>query len=110
MCSVASSISRASAESSEPALPALPTSGNRLAAMVPPGMTNRDACADFASVMECATALHAAQNLQLPFMELKSRVAGGQNLAAAIYQLKPDADATAEVLKAQAKSDLSVHR
>lgn len=99
-----------SGQSRDPAAAAGPPSSGRarLAALIPPGMSTREACADFASVMECATVLHAAQNLHLPFTELKSRVTSGQNLGAAIYQLKPDVDYKSEVSKAeeQAKSDL----
>jgi hypothetical protein len=79
----------------------------RLAAMVPSGMTTQEACGGFKSLDECAATLHAAQNLGIPFSELKSRVTGGQKLGAAIHSLKPDASAREEVRKAeeQARSD-----
>lgn len=80
----------------------------RLAAIVPSGMTPREACLGFDSVAQCAATLHAAQNLNLPYPGLKSKVTGGQNLAAAIHDLKPSADAKAEARKAvdQARADL----
>lgn len=86
--------------------PASPSA--RLAAIVPSGMTPQQACLGFDSVAQCAATLHAAQNLNLPYPGLKSKVTGGQNLAAAIHDLKPSADAKAEARKAvdQARADL----
>ena len=86
--------------------PASPST--RLAAIVPSGMTPQEACLGFDSVAQCAATLHAAQNLNLPYPGLKSKVTGGQNLAAAIHDLKPSADAKAEARKAvdQARADL----
>jgi len=86
-----------------------PASPNtRLAAIVPSGMTPQEACLGFDSVAGCAATLHAAQNLNLPYPGLKSKVIGGENLAAAIHDLKPSADAKAEARKAleQARADL----
>jgi hypothetical protein len=82
----------------------------RLAALVPSGMSAQEACAGFRTVEECAATLHASQNLNIPFEDLKSRVTGGTRLAAAIHQLKPDANVKAEVRKAeeQARSDTRV--
>lgn len=55
-------------------------------------------------------ALHAAQNLNIPFPDLKSKLTGGQKLGAAIHDLKPDANARREARKAeeQARSDVHV--
>ena len=79
----------------------------RLAAIVPSGMSTQEACAGFRNVEECATTLHASQNLNIAFPDLKSRVTGGTKLGTAIHQLKPDANVRAEVRKAeeQARSD-----
>jgi hypothetical protein len=79
----------------------------RLAAIVPPGMSAQEACTGFKSVEECVATLHASQNLSIPFPDLKSKVAGGAKLGAAIHQLKPDANVKAELRKAeeQARSD-----
>ena len=79
----------------------------RLAAIVPSGMSTQEACAGFRNVEECAATLHASQNLNIAFPDLKSRVTGGTKLGAAIHQLKPDANVRAEVRKAeeQARSD-----
>jgi hypothetical protein len=82
----------------------------RLASLVPSGMSAQEACAGFRTVEECAATLHASQNLNIPFEDLKSRVTGGTKLAAAIHQLKPDANVKAEVRKAteQARNDTRV--
>ena len=80
----------------------------RLATIVPPGMTAQEACTGFTNVSDCVTSLHAAQNLGLPFADLKARLTGGQQLDAAIHEMKPEVDAKAEVLKAkeQTRADL----
>ena len=80
----------------------------RLAAIVPQGMTAKEACSDFKTTNECAAALHAAHNLSIPFTELRSKMVAGQQLGAAIHSLKPDANAKTEAHKAelQARGDL----
>ncbi|MBS0377056.1 MAG: hypothetical protein JSS29_01110 [Proteobacteria bacterium] len=79
-----------------------------LAALVPPGITPSEACNGFNSVQLCAATLHAAQNLNLNFSDLKHKVAPGESLGAAIHTLRPQADAAAEErrAKAQALQDL----
>ena len=72
-----------------------------LAALVPPGMTPREACTGFNNVSLCVMSLHVAQNLGLAFADLKARITGGQKLDAAIHEMKPEVDPQAEVLKAQ---------
>lgn len=84
-------------------------SGNaRLAALVPAGLTPEDACRGFKDVAECSAALHVAQNLNIPFADLKDRVTSGQSLGTAIHALNPKADSRHEVQRAeeQARADL----
>lgn len=86
-----------------------PVSGNtRLAALVPAGMTTREACAGFRDVSECSAALHVAQNLNIAFPDVRERVIGGQTLEVAVHALKPSANAHIEVHRAeqQASEDL----
>jgi cytoskeletal protein RodZ len=80
----------------------------RLAAAVPQGMSAAEACAGFKSSLDCATTLHASQNLNIPFADLKSKVTGGEKLHAAIHDLKPEANAKSESRRAedQARSDM----
>jgi hypothetical protein len=80
-----------------------------LAALVPAGMSTEEACTGFKSVKDCAASLHASQNLNIPFADLKSKVTGGQGLGAAIHALKPDANARAEVKKAEGQAQDDVH-
>ena len=53
--------------------------------------------------------MHAAQNLSIPFGDLKSKLTSGQKLGAAIHVLKPEANAPEEATRAesQARSDVS---
>jgi hypothetical protein len=81
---------------------------SRLAALIPDGMTSEEVCNGFNSLQLCAATLHAAQNLDLPFSDLKRKVSRGEGLSAAIHTLKPQADARAEERRAkdQAQADL----
>jgi len=80
----------------------------RLAALVPAGLTPEDACRGFKDLSECSAALHVAQNLNIPFADLKDRVTSGQSLGAAIHGLKPKANSKREAQRAeeQAREDL----
>lgn len=84
------------------------TQNSRLAALVPSDMSATEACEGFKSMTECAAALHAAQNVGIPFKDLKTKMTGGEKLGAAIHDLKPGADVQSEVSRAeeQAKADL----
>jgi Rod binding domain-containing protein len=89
--------------------PASGDAATRLAAVVPSGMSPQEACAEFRSVEECATALHLAQNINIPFKDLKSRLKNGERVSAIIHDAKPQADPKAEISRAQdqARADLS---
>jgi hypothetical protein len=80
----------------------------RLASLVPAGLTPEDACRGFKDLSECSAALHVAQNLNIPFADLKDRVTSGQSLGTAIHSLKPKADSKREAQRAeeQAREDL----
>ena len=60
------------------------TDNARLAAVLPRGMSSQEACRGFTSLDLCAATLHAAQNLNIPFADLKRQVAAGQGLGDAI--------------------------
>jgi hypothetical protein len=85
-----------------------PTQSFRLAALVPSDMSATEACSGFKSMTECATALHAAQNVGISFKDLKNKMTRGEGLGAAIRDLKPGADVHSEVSRAeeQARADL----
>jgi hypothetical protein len=71
------------------------------------------ACKGFKTLGQCVAAAHVAKNLDIPggFDALKARVTGtgAESLGKAVHDLKPDADAKAEVKKAnkQAADDLT---
>jgi hypothetical protein len=80
------------------------TDNARLAAVLPRGMSSQEACRGFTSLDLCAATLHAAQNLNIPFADLKGQVAAGQGLGAAIHTVKPSVDANAEATRAKAQA------
>jgi hypothetical protein len=82
-----------------------PTQSSRLAALVPSDMSATEACDGFKSMTECAAALHAAQNVGIPFRDLKSKMTGGEKLGAAIHDLKPGADVRSQVSRAQEQAE-----
>lgn len=96
-------------QTDSPAAAASSSPATHLAELVPPGMTTQEACTGFKSVKECATALHASQNLNIPFADLKGKVTAGQRLGAAIHTLKPEANARAEVKRAEGQAESDVH-
>ena len=75
---------------------------------LPKGMTAQQACSGFGNLGQCVAAVHVSHNLDIPFDQLKARMASGDSLGKAIHSLKPDADAKSEAKKAekQAKDDL----
>lgn len=77
-------------------------------ALLPAGTEVLKAADGFSSLTKFVSAVHAAQNLGIPFSDLKARMTKGDKLEKAIKSLKPDADAKEESKKAekQAKSDL----
>jgi len=80
----------------------------RVAAMIPAGISTRDACVGFRSIGACSAALHASQNLSISFAEVRDRMLGGESLGAAIHAMKPRVDPLREVRRAekQARDDL----
>jgi hypothetical protein len=91
-------------QASHPDFTATVEQTTRLAAVVPPGVSPQEACTGFQSVGECAAALHASQNLNIPFASLKSKVTAGQRLGAAIHALRPRADQRREEQRAEAQA------
>jgi len=82
----------------------------KLKTLLPEGTTPGGASKGFGEVKEFVATVRAANNLGIPFTELKTKMADGsaKELQKAIHQIKPDADAKAEVKKAneQAKQDI----
>src|SRR5215470_10352443 len=87
-----------------------PQLASRLQALLPAGMTLDQAAAGFKNQGQFIAALHVARNLGIPFAELQTDMTGPNpdSLGQAIQILKPKADASAEVRKAdqEATTDL----
>ena len=84
---------------------------SRLRKLAPAGTSLQDACKGFKNLGQCVAALHVANNLNISFDDLKTRMTGdkSESLGKAIHDIKPDANAKAEAKKAQkqANQDLS---
>jgi hypothetical protein len=76
--------------------------------LLPAGTDVLKAAQGFNSLVKFVSAAHAAQNLGIPFSDLKAKMTKGDKLEKAIQGLKPDADAKEESKKAekQAKTDI----
>ncbi|HEY6250649.1 MAG TPA: hypothetical protein VI685_11870, partial [Candidatus Angelobacter sp.] len=76
------------------------------------GPNINEACDGFKKLGDCVSAIHASNNLAIPFVDLKAKVTGkgAESLEKAIRELKPDVDAKAEKKKAykQAERDIPV--
>jgi hypothetical protein len=87
---------------------------SRLQALLPAGMTLDQAAAGFKNQGQFIAALHVAHNLGIPFVELQTDMTGPNHdsLGQAIHTLKPTADASAEVKKAdkEAETDLKASK
>jgi hypothetical protein len=87
-----------------------PQLSQRLQGMLPAGMTVDQAAAGFKNLGQFVAAVHVSKNLGIPFDQLKAQMTGSspKSLGAAIHTLKPDADASGEVERAeQAAHDMT---
>jgi hypothetical protein len=82
----------------------------RLQSLLPAGMTLDQAAAGFGNQGHFIAALHVSHNLNIPFADLKADMTGANHdsLGHAIHALKPAADATAEVKKADREADRDI--
>ena len=82
----------------------------RLQGLLPKGIDVRAASGGFNDLDSFAAAIHAADNLKIPFEQLSGKLTGTHSvdLKKAIHELKPDVDTKAEAKKAteQAKQDI----
>ena len=84
-------------------LAAQPQLSERLQGMLPAGTTVEQASSGFKNLGQFVAAVNVSKNLSIPFDQLKAQVTGdsAKSLGAAIHTLKPDADAGAEVERAE---------
>jgi hypothetical protein len=82
----------------------------RLQGMFPPGTDLQVASSGFKNLGQFVAATHVSKNLGIPFDQLKAKMTGdsAESLGKAIKELRPEADATSEVKKAerQAKEEI----
>jgi hypothetical protein len=82
----------------------------KLQDMLPADVSPQQACAGFKTLEQCVTAIHLAQNLKLPFADLKAKTTGkgSVGLQKAIEQMAANANAKDELKKAkkQAADDM----
>jgi hypothetical protein len=76
----------------------------RISAILPAGTSVNQASAGFKNLGAFVATAHVAHNLDIPFNELKAKVVAGESLGKAIHGLRADADAKAEVKKANRQS------
>ena len=82
----------------------------RLQSLLTPPMTLDQAAAGFKNLGQMIAALHVSQNLGISFADLQADMTGAKHysLGQAIHALKPTADATAEVKKADQEADTDI--
>ncbi len=88
-------------------LKANPNVAAKLAKLLPAGITPKEACAGFRRMGDCAAAIHAAQNLGVPFADLKAKLTADNapDMQGVLHQLKPEVKAKAEAKKAEKQAD-----
>jgi hypothetical protein len=76
---------------------------SKLQSLLPPGTDLNAAAAGFKNLGQFVAAVHVSHNLGIPFDQLKSKMIGppSESLGKAIHDLKPTADAKAELKKAE---------
>ena len=88
-----------------------PTVARRLTPLLDRSIPVADAAQGFADPIMFAAVVHAADNLNVPFVLLKDRVlAGGTSLLDAIRAVKPNVDAGIEARRAYYQARYSVRR
>ena len=80
-----------------------PKLSSKLKDMLPSDLTPQQACAGFKTLEQCITTIHVAQNLKLPFADLKAKTTGKGSigLQKAIEQMAANANAKNELKKAK---------
>jgi hypothetical protein len=77
---------------------------------LPDGADLRESAAGFRNLGDFVSAVHASNNLQIPFKEVKARMMNGGNLVSAIAALRPEMDASVEARKARATANAELRQ
>ena len=80
----------------------------KLQTLLSPGINVHDAAKGFKNLGQFVAAVHVSHNLDIPFLDLKSKMVSGDSLGNAIHGLKPQVNAKEEAKKAhqQAKETM----
>jgi hypothetical protein len=73
-----------------------------LSKRLPEGTDLRESASGFRNLGDFVSAVHASDNLKIPFPDVKARMMNGGNLDMALAALRPDIDAGIEARKARA--------
>ncbi len=80
-----------------------PQLSSRLQGLLPPGTNLQDASKEFKNLGQFVAAVHVSHNLNIPYDQLKTKMTGPSavSLGKAIQELQPNANAKAELKKAE---------
>ncbi len=87
-------------------LAANPKLDSKLQGLLPPGTNLQTAASGFKNLGQFVAAVHVSHNLGIPFDQLKAKMLGppSESLGKAIHDLKPTANAKAEIKKAESEA------
>lgn len=85
---------------------------SKLQGLLPPGTDLQAAASGFKNLGQFVAAVHVSHNLGIPFDQLKAKMQGPptESLGKAIHQLKPDANAKAEMKTAKAEAHQDIDK
>lgn len=83
-------------------VPRNPKLQSRLRALLPPGLTVRQAARGFVDQSQFVSAVHVSRNLDIPFDKLKAKIVEDRmSLGQAIQVMRPDANVWRELTRAR---------
>jgi hypothetical protein len=83
---------------------------SKLESLLPAGTNLQDAASGFKNFGQFVAAVHVANNLGIPFDQLKNKLVGtgSESLGKAIHDLRPDINGKAEAKKAHKQADADI--
>jgi hypothetical protein len=83
---------------------------SKLGSLLPAGTNLQDAASGFKNFGQFVAAVHVANNLGIPFDQLKNKLVGtgSESLGKAIHDLRPDINGKAEAKKAHKQADADI--
>lgn len=90
-------------------VPRNPKLQSRLRAMLPAGLTVRQAARGFVDQSQFISAVHVSRNLDIPFAELKAKIVEERmSLGQAIQVMRPDANVWRELTRARDETNRDI--